>query len=268
MKLERHLKIWHVIATVQFAVSAALAVFWWLGETGLSWSGILSLSVQGLAVLVLAVLVYAFAVSVGAVGERIEDEYPLTASVTYRLFYVVTPILGGLVAGTDYLMAEGLRQVLRGWALGTLVAACAVWLVLDPVLSLVERALPQSRRLRALRAAQKKKRQEAVRRRRLERLEGIRARRERVRRQLEPTLEKRAARLSELLARSSEDPTIGFDEGASIGVDTWRIGGIELMKELFELAVENCRRQGREDLSSLLDYWSDGIGEWRPATSR
>ena len=263
MTLDRKIRVCHIIATAQFGVSAALIIFWSLRAAGLHWAAIFSLSATGVVLLVLAVLIYAFAVFRGVLGERTEAQHPLGGSLYYRLFYVVVPILGGVIVGLDYLFAEGINEAVRGWALGTVLAACIVWLVLDPVVGLVESALPRARRLRAEEAAARRARQGALERSRLRRLHEIRARRKGLHERLAPVLAERAERIVGLLRECAGTPRRAFDQSAAIGLETWRAGGSALMKELFDLVTRRCRDTGREDLPPLLDYWWDGIGDWR-----
>lgn len=77
-----------------------------------------------------------------------EIEHPLTSANCYLGFYVSAPLLGGLAAvmgaGSDWESERSLDSV----ALGTRGTTFFVWIVLDPLIGLVEMLLPASRRRR------------------------------------------------------------------------------------------------------------------------
>jgi len=267
MLQERQLRVFHVIVTIQFVVSASLVMFWSLWQTNLSWWQIFSLSTQGVVVVIFGALVYGFAVFSGAAGARIEGEHPLSGSIYYRVFYLVVPVLGGLAAGCDYFLSEGIIEGVRGWALGTVIAAYAVWLVVDPIVGIAEISLPENRRLRRARIAAQKEEHERRRRERAELLERLRAQRSAKLAAQAAMVEKTTSRLTEVLLKSADDPRRGSDEAALIGLEVWQTAGMDTMKEIYATVARGCARRGRRDLAARLDYWWDGIGQWRQGES-
>jgi len=267
MSSDRHLRILHTVSTAQFTASAALIIFWSLYQVGLNWWTVFSLSSQGIVIVVLGVLIYGFAVFYGAVGQRIEGEHPFTGSIYYRHFYVLVPIIGGFIIAADYWLYEGWVEGIRGFALGTVVNAYVIWLFIDPVAGVLETRLPESRRLRAERLGLERQARDLVRRQKAEMVERLRARRAERLARIEPLIEKNARRLADLLVESADDPRRGFGEAASIGLRMWQAGGMESMRRLYSAAAVACRDMGRAELSSCLDYWWDGVGDWRRGAS-
>jgi len=263
MGLERHLRIWHVISTAQFTIAAGLVTVLGLRQIGLNVWAVLALSTPVFALVVLGVLLYGFEVSRGAIGGRDEAEYPLTGSICYRVFYVVTPVVGGVVGALDYGLAQGWRGAIEGWTLGTVIPACIVWLFLDLLIAAIEMALPESRRLRALRVARDRERKEELDHQKRQKVEELRTERRAVLARLAPMMDERTRRLRELLLLSVDDPRLGREEAALIGLEVWQAGGMAVMKEVFTGTVRQCAERGRSDLATHLDYWWDGVGEWR-----
>lgn len=244
-------------------------IAWGLRLAGLDWWAIFSLSTQGFVLVVLGMLIYAFAVFCGSVGERMPSEHPFTGSIYYRIFYLAVPVVGGVGGGlyTYFLEAAGAVEAVRTLALETVFSAYAVWLFIDPVSGIIESLLPESRRARAARLARAKAaREEKARHGRLW-LEGLRAQRRSRIDKIRPALDSSAARLAAMLLESRGSANSGYDEAAAIGLEAWQAGGMDAMKELYAATARTCRERGRGDLAFHLDYWWDGVGEWRQAAS-
>jgi hypothetical protein len=267
MLQERQLRIFHVIVTIQFVVSASLVLFWSLWQTNLSWWQIFSLSTQGVVVVILGALVYGFAVFSGAAGARSEGEHPFSGSIYYRVFYLVVPVLAGLAAGCDYFLSEGIIEGVLGWALGTVIAAYAVWLFVDATVGIVEISLGANRRLRRARIAARREEAERRKRERAEFLARLRAQRAARLAALAPVVEKAAGRLTQVLLNSADDPRRGSDEAALIALEVWQTAGMDTMKEVYAEVVRACASRGHRDLAARLDYWWDGVGQWRQGES-
>lgn len=263
IRMERRLSILHGAATFQLAASTALVIFWTLKAAGFNWLALFSLSVQGVMVVGLGVLVYGFAAFRGAVGRRTSVEFPLTGSYPYRAYYLVTPVLGGFVCGIDYLMAEGLVEGLRGFALGTVITTFVVWVLTDPFIGIIESLLPASRRLRAGRRALQLEARERHTRRNRELLSRLREEKQARLAVLKPVVERHRDRLVRVLEDSRWDPDAGIEAGASIGFELWRLDGIDCMKEMYSSVMQSCPRSADGYPASHLEYWWDGIGEWR-----
>jgi hypothetical protein len=268
MPVERRLGICHMLATVQYFFSAAVVILWILLQTGLHWSIVFSLSTQGFAVVALAAMIYGFATYRGAVGDRRSAEHPFTSSLSYRFLYLLVPVLSGLVGAVDFWLVVGAWYGVLGLSVGTVLAATVMWLLVDPIAGLIESAFPQSRLLRAQRLAREQERRERRRREKQLILEKILAARKAALEQMRPAIEEHARRLRELLLESAEDPWQGSEEGARIGLATWQLGGAPVMKQLYATTARLCSDSAQADLVSYLDYWWDGVGEWRRGHGR
>jgi len=263
MPVERRLGICHVIVTAQYLISAGVVIFWTFLQTGRHWLIAFSLTTQSFALVVLGAMIYGFATFRGAVGDRLTAEHPFTSSAQYRFLYLLLPVLGGVAGAVDFWLATDLFHALLGLSLGTVVTASAMWLLADPVVGLIESALPESRRLRTARMAREHERRERRRQEKRELLEGLLAERRAKLEELRPYLQQHAQRLSELLRKSSDDPWRGCEEGAAIGLATWQLGGEPVMKQLYATTAGLCSESAQSDLLFYLDHWWNGVGEWR-----
>jgi len=267
MTVKRQLRISHIIVTVQYLLSATVVVAWILSYTGLHWPIVFSLLVQGLALMGLGALVYGFLAFRGSVGERRPAEHPFSSSIYYRFLYLLLPVLGGLVGSIDYSLAVGPLYGLLGLAFGTVFVASVMWLVIDPVVGLVESSFGESRQLRRERLAVEREQREQRRREKQRFIDRLIAEQEARLAKLRPGLERHALRLQELLLASAEDPWRGCEEGAWIGLVTWQLAGPQVMKELYATTARLCGQAGRSDVLAHLDYWWDGVGGWRRGLS-
>lgn len=150
MAAKRILKRIHLVATAWFLVCVGYLLATTLRQAGLQWWLVFSLSGYSTLMILLLVSLYLFAFVRGAHrGLHPEIEHPLTSANCYLGFYVSAPLLGGLAAvmgaGSDWETERSLDSV----ALGTLGTTFFVWIVLDPLIGLVEMLLPASRRRRA-----------------------------------------------------------------------------------------------------------------------
>ncbi len=81
-------------------------------------------------------------------SDKLDQECPLASSIYYITFYDICPFLGAL-AGVFSVAGSGpVVQQLTTVALGSLGTTFLVWIILDPVVGLIEMCLPTSRELR------------------------------------------------------------------------------------------------------------------------
>lgn len=151
------LKWIHIAATVWFVACTGYLVMIGLRQAGFNWWLAFSLSGYSTSMLLLLVCLYLFAFYHGVRGtRRTEIEHPLTATGYYMFLYVSAPLLAGVVfaAGTED--ALGTSGYLIRVAMGTLKATFLAWVVIDPLVGILEMDLPASRRHRAERRARMK----------------------------------------------------------------------------------------------------------------
>ncbi|MEN6338333.1 MAG: hypothetical protein ABFE01_29105 [Phycisphaerales bacterium] len=157
MTARKTLRRIHLIATVWFVACAGYLVAIGLRQAGFDWWLVFSLSGYSTGMLLLLVCLYLFAFFHGIRGaRRTEDEHPLTGTYGYMLLYVSTPLLAGLVTATGTETVPGTSGYLIHVAMVTLKATFLVWIVIDPLVGVIEMDLPASRARRAERLARMK----------------------------------------------------------------------------------------------------------------
>lgn len=266
MNERRAIRLTHLLSTIWFMACIGYILVLALHQAGFHWWVIFSLSGHSVLVIFLLISLYLFALFRG-VGEsqQIEVEHPLTTTNYYMGLYVAAPLLGGL-AGTIGMVAgtDNLANFFLGVAMGTLGTTFAVWVVIDPIIGLVEMLLPASRKHRLERLAQV----EAHRRTRQEKREQLLAeafaREEQERQRWHKHLEPQAKKLAELLARNLRDAACAEREAVDIGAGAWRLGGLSCMRQLRDLTISIYGQvPDRDTVSDCIANWWDGIGDWR-----
>lgn len=268
MTTRRSLKLLHLVSTIWFMMCIAYILTLALRQAGVNWWVIFSLSGHSAILILLLTSVYLFALFRGAGGgHQTLAEHPLTVTDYYLAFYVAAPLLGGLAGILGMIGVHDVSRFLLGVALGTLGTTFAVWVVIDPLVGLIESLLPASRKHRAERLAVA----EAERRARHERRERLLAeafaREERARTEWDARLGPQAERLAALLACNASDFTEAERQAVDIGAEAWRLGGITCMRQLHDTAVAMYKKKGHERVADYIACWWDGIGDWRrPST--
>ncbi len=156
-RAKRILRWIHLVATVWFVACVGYLVAIGLWRAGFNWWLVFSLSGYSTSMLLLLVCLYLFAFYHGVRGtRRTETEHPLTATSYYMFLYVSAPLFAGVVfaAGTED--AFGTSGYMIHVAMGTLKATFLAWVVIDPLVGILEMDLPASRRHRAERLARTK----------------------------------------------------------------------------------------------------------------
>lgn len=236
-----------------------------LRQANASWWLILSLSGHSVVIVFLFISVYLFAIFRGVTTVAESVEHPLTGTDIYMVFYNITPFLGALAGflGTVGLENRHPGQHLLSVALGTLAATFVVWVLVDPVIGLVELLYPASRshRLARLEAAKQLRQHQKDSNDKL--LADLLAAEELKLRNQREALMPKIERLSELIVSGKID----FEtecQAMEIGTGAWIMGGLNCMKHLHESAIEMCRRKQIDaPICDYLSVWWDGIGDWR-----
>jgi hypothetical protein len=150
MTAKRILKRIHLVATVWLILCIGYLLASSLRQAGLQWWLVFSLSGYSTAVIFLVVSLYLFAFFRGAGrGSYVEIEHPLTSAGCYVAFYVLAPLLGGLLAAMQTAGTLETGRFLFSIARDTLATTFVVWIVVDPLLGAAEALLPASRKHRA-----------------------------------------------------------------------------------------------------------------------
>jgi hypothetical protein len=147
----------HAVATVWFVACVGYLVAVGLRRAGFNWWLILSLSGYSTSMLLLLICLYLCVFVHGIRGaRRSEAEHPLTGTACYMFLYVSIPLLAGLRAAAGTNDAPGTSASLICIATVTLKATFIAWIVVDPLVGLLEMDLPASRSHRAERLARTK----------------------------------------------------------------------------------------------------------------
>lgn len=270
MTTRQALRLTHIVSTIWFMACIGCILVLALHQAGFRWWIIFSLSGHSALLVFLLISLYLFALFRG-VGEaqQIEIEHPLTTTSYYMGFYVAAPLLGGLAGMLGMLGAPHPVDFLLGVAMGTLGTTFGVWVVVDPIVGLVEIFLPASRKHRLERLAEA----EAQRRTRQEKREQLLAeafaREEQERQRWQQHLRPSAERLTILLKSKSAEVCDAEREAVSIGADAWRLGGLSCMRQLRDMTVAIHKDAADQTIiADRLSNWWDGIGDWRRSSFR
>jgi hypothetical protein len=266
MTKRRMLKSIHLAGTAWFGLCVGYILVFALRQAGFHWWVIFSLSGHSALIVFLLISVYLFAIYRGvSPGQNIEIEHPLTSSHNYTLFYIVTPLLGGLVGCLGMMGVSSIKLFLLGVALGTFATTFLVWVIVDPATAWLELVLsPAARKHLAERLANDKIEREERRRKREHQLVEALAKYESDRLRWQKVLKPEAEKLAGLLTTSRSDFLQAELEAVEIGVKAWQVGGLECMRQVRDMAIDLYSRKNPN--KSIVDYissWWDGIGHWR-----
>ena len=264
MTTRRVLKLVHLVSTVWFMVCVSCILALALHQAGFQWWLVFSLSGHSALVIFLLTSVYLFALFRGVgQAQQIQVEHSLTTTTYYMGFYVAAPLLGGLAGILGMIGVSDPAKFLLGIAMGTLGTTFTVWVVVDPIVGLIEMLLPASRKHRAQRLAEAEAQRRARQEKRERLLTEAFAREERYRQQWQNKLRPQAERLAALLACDAPGFACAEREAVDIGAEAWRLGGLSCMRQLHDMTIAIHREKGHAKTVDYISYWWDGIGDWR-----
>jgi hypothetical protein len=267
MSLHRTLKIIHLASTVWFILCIGYILVLALRQAGVDWWIIFSVSGYSLLLIFLLVSLYLFAIFRGiGSSQKIEEEHPLTNTNYYALLYIAIPFLGGLAGCIGMIGLDNkVSQYLLGIAFGTLGTTFLVWVIVDPVMGLLEMyLLPMSRKHHAERLAHAKAQREKKQKEREHLLTEVLENEQSTRRMWRQALKPSAEKLAALLTVNNADFKKAEHEAIDLGVNAWQTGGLSCMKELRDMAIEICRKKHQNSMiNDYVSSWWDGIGSWR-----
>lgn len=265
MSRRKVLKLVHLAGTVWFILCVGYILVLALRQAGFQWWLIFSLAGHSTLLIFLLISLYLFAVFRGVgKSQKIEVEHPLTSTNYYMVLYVAAPFLGSLAGCLGMIGVNRISQFLLGIALGTLATTFLVWVVVDPLIGLLEGLLPASRKHRIERLAQAKAQREKSQKDRERLLAEVLAKEELSRRRWQEVLKPQAEKLAGLLATNRTDLKEAEREVVDIGVKAWQMGGLSCMRQLHEMVLDLCKKKYKDLI--VVDYvstWWDGIGSWR-----
>lgn len=264
MSERRTLKFVHLAGTFWFILCIGYILVLTLRQAGIKWWIVFSLSGHGLLIALMLISLYLFAIFRGiSSSQKVKIEHPLTSTNYYRIFYVITPLLGGLAGCLGMIGISTVGQFTLGVTLGTLGTTFLVWVVVDPLVGLLEMLLPQtSRRHRVERITNAKALRQRKQENRDNLLKEVLVKEELQLQHWREVLKPKAERLAKILTTEELDFKHIECEAIGIGVSAWQIGGMSCMKELRNMAIDLAKEQNKP----FVDYtgvWWDGIGSWR-----
>ncbi|HBG28268.1 MAG: hypothetical protein A2Y10_03135 [Planctomycetes bacterium GWF2_41_51] len=263
--LRRSIKIIHLLNSAVFIGSAAYIFVYALHKTGHNWLFIASLSGYTTIIVLFLFSFYLFAVYRGiSANQNVKDEHVLTTSLPYLLFYNVSTLYGVVlvwfISFNNYTTADYLLRM----SIGAVALTFLIWIVIDPLIGLLEMLLPSSRihRNKRISQAQENRKREYDEKQKLLKEIHVNGRNDRLR--WHQILESDAEELSLLISEGSIDDKLLESRVIEIGVKAFRIGGIECMRHLLFMTKKICER--KRHVVRNIDYisiWWDGIGNWR-----
>lgn len=237
-----------------------------LRQVGLKWWVVFSFSGYALITLLFLLNVYLFAIFRGVSRTQNTLEHPLTTSIYYVSFYDLCPFLGSISGILCYLtsgMDMALPATISMMCEGTLALTFFVWIIVDPLLGVMELMLPECahyRKVRLQTAAEEKHRKQLEKQSLLVALEKQEADNLRLwNRELEPLADRAAQLLNQSDHKENAKPVV-----IEAGAKAWRLGGIVCMRYYHQL-VQNRINPSCPDFVSV---WMDGIGNWRMPSVR
>ena len=236
-----------------------------LWQAGKSWWFIISLSGYSALLILLLISFYLFAIFRGvARSQKTVIEHPLTSSVYYSVFYDTSPFLGALAGCLGAIGVTRVTDYLAVITIGSFGATFLIWIIIDPIAGIIEMMLPASRvhRHQRLEEARIKRQEENLANQRL--LAEIESKSEQEKIGWDKVLQPYAQRLAALMSDGQALSKHRESEVIDIGLDAWRMGGIECMRRLHTMVKE--RHKQKIEGSLIIDYisiWWDGIGSWR-----
>ncbi len=255
----------HFAGTAWFILCVGYIGILALLQAGVKWWVLFSLSGYGALITLVLISLYLFAIFRGiSSSQKVKVEHPLTNTKQYTFFYVTTPFLGALAGCLGMIGVEAFSRFLLGITLGTLGTTFLVWVIIDPVIGLLEMLLPASRKHHTKRMAQAKAEKEGKQRDNQRLLTEIAAMEESDQYQWQEQLKLQAEQLAELLAAEGFDFEQAERRAIGIGAGAWHIGGLSCMRELRDMAIEICtEKYNNRDIVDYISFWWDGIGSWR-----
>jgi len=264
MRKQRLLKLIHLLSTVWFALCVVYILILGLRQAGINWWLIFSLSGHSAVIFFLIMSVYLFAVFKGAARSRkIVQEYPLSSTNYYMAFYDTVPFLGGLAGLSGIIGMRSVTQFFLEMSYATLGATFLVWIIIDPLIGIIETLLPDSRQHRSERLAQARAERQKQQHAREQLLADLEIKEKTMRSERQAKLKPLSARLLELVQDSGDNYKQKESEVMDIGVKACRIGGLDCMRQLHEMTMTQFR--SKDQNTPQIDYiaqWWDGIGGW------
>lgn len=265
MNSQNKLKLVHFVSTGWLILSAVYLMVTALLQAGKSWWFIASVTGHSAIAVFVLINLYLFSIFRGiGRNQKSMEEHPLSNSTYYVFFYDICPFLGTLAGAVGAIGAHSINHYLLITATGALWTTFLVWIIVDPIVGLVEMLLPSSRAQRKERLAKVRAKRQKERLNKEKLLADLEVNERRKREQWEKTLRPYAGQLAELLTAGETPEEYRQGKAIDTGVTAWQIGGIECMKQLHSMAIRECKERcnGLKIMDHITIWW-DGIGSWQ-----
>ncbi len=266
MANKKTLSIIHFASTGWLVMCISYLVILSLRQAGVGWWVIFSLSGYSAVIMLLLLSIYIVAVFRGAVrSNEPEEEHPLSSTIAYAILYSFIPLLGGIAGALSNYEYVGIKQFAVQIAMSSLAVTFIMWIIIDPLVGMIEIALPKPRKHRTERlekARAKRLKEQQDREKLLVELEELEKTEIAYRHEI---LKPKAQKLADLLINFDTDNEIQIEQKATdLGVEAWQIGGMVCMKQLKEIAMDICHHDHpNRYIIDRITIWWDGIGDWR-----
>lgn len=256
----KKLKYAHSLSILFFLFCAAYLLIILLQRNSKDW---FFWSISGLSGFIATAIIvfYSLAFFKSLTLKSSKPEHPISSSSYYLVFYDMSPFLGAAAGVIVLIMVNEKDHPLAFIAAGSMAASFFVWIVLDPVVQVLEMMLPGSKRFRKRRKAFKKAIKKAHEKANLSMLNEIDKQEKEKSNERQALLSEMSRELRRLLdQRPSDESDKGIIE---YGLKAWQMGKLPAMKQLYDLTVQNdCT----EYKAYRLSYLWDGVGKWRYET--
>lgn len=190
-------------------------------------------------------------------------EHPLTSSNIYRYFYYLSPFIGAAAGAVVVIGINGTGGLLV-IATGSALITSAVWLIIDPAVTILELFGPNSIRLRRARARISKSRIQRRKSHKLQLIEEARLQNMSVQADWQHALEPYANELAALVTDTSGSEAHRRARAIDIALHASKMGGRQCMQHLYHMARRACREKTQDDwIAHNISVWWDGVGGWR-----
>lgn len=238
-----------------------------LHQAGFNWWIIFSMSGHAIVIVIFLMILYLYVIFQSVSDEHSQEiEHQLTLTKPYVFLYLSAPFLGGLAGLVSCIGVEiQLSQILLSVALATMVGTFLIWIIVDPAVSFLETVLvPESRSHKAERLAQAKLEKQQRQKAREQFLEEVLSKEEAAQLHWQKLLKNEVNRIVQLLTDHNVNSKQAENQIVKMGVKAWQTGGINCMKTLRDMVMQEYKRQnGTEMINDYISCWWDGIGNWR-----
>lgn len=262
MNRARFLKRVHVCGTLWFLLCAAVLLILSLRQAGFRWWVVFSISGYSAVMLFFLFTIYLFAIYQGVVRSQNPTEHPLTTSSPYIILYDVAPFLG-LISGILASSSLSWILLLNAVAQGTLAITVMIWVVIDPLVGLVESVLPASTAARRERVHKQRCLKIHLKHENEQLLIRLEQQENALRTQWADVFAPYSKEAATLLCTDQDQSERTQRRLIELGAMAWQQGQFTCMQQLHQMILREIRHHPDPPTVDFAALWWDGIGVWR-----